>query len=181
MSNKVDNFLQHYASQYYDPVKAHEYYMRNRELKGRRSTSDLNDEGKEIWSYTKNEIKSEKKAVSNQQKEAHKQTVTELRNNAAAARKRITERLKQLNAILKERSANQRKAISDKNKSDKKQIEDKKSAEIERLQEQEIPKNVSAETRARMIADRKEKISRLRENAKSDKQKIGDSTWRRLR
>ena len=48
MNNKVDDFLQHYASQYYDPVKAHEYYMRNRELKGRRSTSDLNDEGKEI-------------------------------------------------------------------------------------------------------------------------------------
>ena len=114
MNNKVDDFLQHYASQYYDPVKAHEYYMRNRELKGRRSTSDLNDEGKEIWSYTKNEIKSEKKEVSNQQKEAHKQTVTELRNNAAAARKRITERLKQLNVILKERSAKQRKDISEK-------------------------------------------------------------------
>lgn len=50
----------HYASAYYDPVKAHEYYMKNRELKGR-STSALNDDGKKIWAYTKNNITSEKK------------------------------------------------------------------------------------------------------------------------
>ena len=30
----IDELLQHYASPYYDPVKAHEYYMRTRELKG---------------------------------------------------------------------------------------------------------------------------------------------------
>ena len=47
--------LRHYASPYYDPQKAHEYYMRTRELKGR-STTSLNDEGKKIWSYTKNNI-----------------------------------------------------------------------------------------------------------------------------
>ena len=39
----IDELLQHYASPYYDPVKAHEYYMRTRELKGRRSTTKLND------------------------------------------------------------------------------------------------------------------------------------------
>lgn len=43
--------LRHYASPYYDPQKAHEYYMRTRELKGR-STTSLNDDGKKIWSYT---------------------------------------------------------------------------------------------------------------------------------
>ena len=31
----INEPLQHYASPYYDPVKAHEYYMRTRELKGR--------------------------------------------------------------------------------------------------------------------------------------------------
>ena len=29
----INEPLQHYASPYYDPVKAHEYYMRTRELK----------------------------------------------------------------------------------------------------------------------------------------------------
>ena len=41
--------LMHYASKYYDPVKAHEYYLKNRELKGRRSTGSLDDEGKKKW------------------------------------------------------------------------------------------------------------------------------------
>ena len=31
--------LRHYASPYYDPQKAHEYYMRTRELKGRSTTA----------------------------------------------------------------------------------------------------------------------------------------------
>lgn len=39
--------LRHYASPYYDPQKAHEYYMRTRELKGR-STTSLNDDGKKM-------------------------------------------------------------------------------------------------------------------------------------
>lgn len=39
----INEPLQHYASPYYDPVKAHEYYMRTRELKGRRSTTKLKD------------------------------------------------------------------------------------------------------------------------------------------
>lgn len=34
-----DKTLAHYASPYYDPVKAHEYYMRHRKLKGRRKGS----------------------------------------------------------------------------------------------------------------------------------------------
>ena len=52
--------LKHYASQYYDPEKAHEYYMQNRQLKGR-STSGLSDEGKDIWNAAKANITSEKK------------------------------------------------------------------------------------------------------------------------
>jgi len=66
--------LRHYASPYYDPEKAHEYYMRTRELKGR-STTSLNDEGKKIWSYTKNNIKSEKAA-----KRSRKREIRRLRN-----------------------------------------------------------------------------------------------------
>lgn len=30
----VENFLAHYSSEFYDPVKAHEYYLKNRDLKG---------------------------------------------------------------------------------------------------------------------------------------------------
>jgi hypothetical protein len=50
-----------YASQYYDPQKAHEYYMKNRELKGRRSTKGWNEDKKQKWAYVKNQINTEKK------------------------------------------------------------------------------------------------------------------------
>lgn len=43
--NHSELMHRNYASPYYDPEKAHEYYMKNRELKGR-STSGLNEEGK---------------------------------------------------------------------------------------------------------------------------------------
>ena len=79
--------LRHYASPYYDPQKAHEYYMRTRELKGR-STTSLNDDGKKIWSYTKNNIKSEKAAKVKEEQEKRDQKITELREKAEATRNR---------------------------------------------------------------------------------------------
>lgn len=54
------SYIIHYASKYYDPQKAHEYYMQNRELKGRRK-GRLNDDGKAARAYVKERINSEKK------------------------------------------------------------------------------------------------------------------------
>lgn len=53
--------LKHYASPYYDPVKAHEYYERTKELKGRKaSTKGLNDQGKAAASYIQKSINAER-------------------------------------------------------------------------------------------------------------------------
>jgi len=100
MDNTNQHHLQHYASPYYDPVKAHEYYMKNRELKGRRSVSKLSDEGKKVWSYTKNEIKNEKKTKVEAEQETKKQRTEEFRSNAKAMRERISSRLKELNEFF---------------------------------------------------------------------------------
>ena len=59
--DKFNDYLEHYASPYYNPEKAHEYYMRTRQLKGRKSTSSLNDSGKEAAMYVKDRLSSEKK------------------------------------------------------------------------------------------------------------------------
>lgn len=56
------NNLKHYASPYYDPVKAHEYYIKNRELKGRTSTAKLNDEGRAAAKYVKTQLTAERKS-----------------------------------------------------------------------------------------------------------------------
>lgn len=92
----IEEFLAHYASPYYDPVKAHEYYLRTRELKGRRSTSKLSDEGKKVWSYTREQIKEEKKRKVEAEQEKRKQTVEQERVSAQAARERISAKLKQI-------------------------------------------------------------------------------------
>ncbi len=48
--------LAHYASPYYDPKKAHEYYERTKKLKGRKTGTTLNDAGKEAKTYVRTQI-----------------------------------------------------------------------------------------------------------------------------
>lgn len=71
-----------YASKYYDPVKAHEYYMKHRKLKGRKartSTKGLSEEGKAAAKYIKEQIAAERKEWNNQLKETMKQRIKELK------------------------------------------------------------------------------------------------------
>ena len=174
--------LRHYASPYYDPQKAHEYYMRTRELKGR-STTSLNDEGKKIWSYTKNNIKSEKAAKVKEEQEKRDQKITELREKAEATKEQISSRLKELNEALTQNASDKRKSIdTDKDSdleeiekessSEKERIDNKKDAEIERLMAIEIPSGLSKAERSKRVAERTAKIAKLRNDAKSDKAKI---------
>ena len=55
-----------YKSKYYDPVKAHEYYLKHRKLKGRNtrsSTASLNEEGKVAAAEVKERLAEELKAA----------------------------------------------------------------------------------------------------------------------
>lgn len=169
--------LRHYASPYYDPQKAHEYYMRTRELKGR-STTSLNDEGKKIWSYTKNNIKSEKAAKVKEEQEKRDQKITELREKAEATKEQISSRLKELNEALTQNASDRKKNIDTDKDSDleeiekesssqKERIDNKKDAEIERLMAIEIPSGLSKAERSKRVAERTAKIAKLRNDAKS--------------
>ena len=168
----INEPLQHYASPYYDPVKAHEYYMRTRELKGRRSTTKLNDEGKKVWAYTKNEISGKKKEKVKEEQEKRKQKIAELRAKAKVTREQISAKLKELNAQLTEESSSRRSRVDSRKKSDledigeeaedqKERIDEKKNTEIERLMAIEIPSGLSKEERADNSA-----------NAKSEREKV---------
>lgn len=182
-----ENSLQHYASPYYDPVKAHEYYMRTRELKGKRSTTQLNKDGKQVWAYTKNEIKTEKAAKVKEEQEKRRQKITQLRARAKATREQISAKLKDLNTQLTEDSSAEKERIDTRKKSDlediendatsqKEKIEAKKTAEIERLMAVEIPSALSKDERAKRVAERNEKIAKLRNDAKTDKAKVSNQS-----
>lgn len=75
--------LKHYASPYYDPVKAHEYYEEHKKLKGRRSTAGLNAEGKNAARYIKEQLNNERKA----KVEAHKQKTNDSIDSSKAYKK----------------------------------------------------------------------------------------------
>lgn len=74
-----------YASKYYDPVKRHEYYMKHRQLKGKRerqSTSSLNEEGKIA-------AKEVKEALTAERKEAYEQLKTEMNKKIQTLKDRL--------------------------------------------------------------------------------------------
>ena len=61
----LDNYLIHYASKYYDPLKAseynHQYYEAHKELKGRKAGKQLNEAGQIALYTVTNAINEEQK------------------------------------------------------------------------------------------------------------------------
>lgn len=70
-----------YSSNYYDPQKAHEYYMKHRKLKGRRT---LNEKGKAAKATVKAAMDAEKKATIQKLKDAVDSKVTEVKGKIQA-------------------------------------------------------------------------------------------------
>lgn len=108
-------YLMHYASQYYDPVKAHEYYMRTRELKGRKSTKGLNEAGKNAAEYVKTQVDAERKQKLEEAKTNRNASLESARNAKAmqithyasrtnAAIERMQAKLKTMNSAEKLRN-----------------------------------------------------------------------------
>lgn len=87
----IDNHLSHYASQYYDPVKAREYYLRTRELKGRKPMSEKQ---KSAWDYAKGQIKEAEKGEVDAATKARQEAIENSRNRAAMLRAAISQKLK---------------------------------------------------------------------------------------
>ena len=104
-----DDEIYHYASKYYDPVKAHEYYMRRRVLKGRVSkVKNTSTSGTLQNSVTEN-----KRTVTEAQREEMKKRADELRKEIA---KSISERIKRLSDEDKKRVGDEIKQVIEKTK-----------------------------------------------------------------
>lgn len=85
-----DDYIAHYASPYYDPVKAHEYYERTKKLKGRR-TGTLNDKGKEAKAYVKTKINSKRDS---DLKNAEIQSAKRIEERKQASKRETYDRIK---------------------------------------------------------------------------------------
>lgn len=154
----MTNEILHYASPYYDPVKAHEYYMKHRELKGRTSTAGLNDEGKAAASYVKDKLTTEHKAKVEANKEytAHKAAMqrqidqlraklssmssagkqknrAQISSSLSALREQNAVERDRLNAEFQAQSKYLRTAQKEPNKNLKTEYDDKYLSELEKI------------------------------------------------
>lgn len=109
-----DESLKHYASPYYDPAKAHQYYEEHKKLKGRTSTAGLNEEGRKVASYVKSQITAEKKQRLTANTESRKSQIEskrEARRQAVEAHKtEMNQKIDTLRTMLKNMSKEDRKA-----------------------------------------------------------------------
>lgn len=146
-----DSYLAHYASKYYDPVKAHEYYEKHKQLKGRQSTANLNDKGKKVWASVKNEITAEKKETLSEENAKHKASIEQLRSRASDSKKAITEKLKAYVSQLKDQTSSHLE--TERNTRD---------AKIKQIQNEVIPTGISKYERLKRVADKRKRIEQIR-------------------
>ena len=163
------DILIHYASPYYDPVKAHEYYEQHKHLKGR-PTGRLTDEGKQIWKVTKMNIDQAKKIENDEARLVKLSSVQQFQNKVKEQRtivqSKLTELLNAINAKYKTDTEalteTQKHQIEVNNRLKKQKTEDiknKKAREIESLKED--TSDMDSEEREEYYEKRKQKISKI--------------------
>lgn len=166
--------LKHYASPYYDPVKAHEYYMKNRELKGRKSTAKLNDNGKEAANYVKNRLTTERKEKVQSHKNYTDSRIDSLRSSKNSA-------------VESNNEEKQRKieSLSEKKKSDISEYSEQTQGKIDQLRT--LLKSMSKEQKAEykdkvntiieaLRYNNKQKRAEIQEKYKADSTSIKEDT-----
>lgn len=184
---KMDNpILKHYSSAYYDPEKAHEYYMQNRQLKGR-SNSGLSDEGKKVWEATKSNIDSEKKSKIMEAALDEKIEIQNARTKAENTKTSITNKLKALSEALNNKYQENSEKLSDEQKAqlevinrkranDQKKIREQKQQKLEEInkddslstEEKQAQRNKINEDSNDNLQDIKEKYNKEIQNVRSD-------------
>lgn len=96
----VESRLQHGVS-LYDPAKAHAYYLRTRQLKGRRSVTDLTStDQREGWAYVQSIVNGKKKLVLTNLADANKKALAQLKSNGQARTKEIRDNISAIIAAL---------------------------------------------------------------------------------
>lgn len=151
--------LVHYASPYYDPQKAHEYYMKNRELKSRSSTVKLNDEGKNAAKYVKEQLATERK----QKVQSHKDTTNSQIDTLSDQKKSNIESNK---AVMQGEIDSLRTMLQSMSKEDKARNKERIYTQIASLRE----KNKMA--RQRLQADFRASRTSLRDTHSEEKQRL---------
>ena len=103
-----DDEIYHYASKYYDPIKAHEYYMQRRVLKGRASGIKNSTPSP---SSLQNPLSGKKRTVTETQRDEMKARAEELRKEITES---ISTRIKRLSDEDEKRVGDEIKRVIEK-------------------------------------------------------------------
>lgn len=158
-------FLAHYASQYYDPVKAREYYLKNRELKGREPalSKESRENQRQAVDYVRNEVKTRKTA----DLDANKATQDKLRAQAEV----LSEKQK---ADAEAHKARMEK-LSKEAEATRAAVMEKVTAQIEKIKEElAIPPNASPKVRAFLERKRATRLGNLQTKVKTELKNLQD-------
>lgn len=99
-----------YSSKYYDPAKAHEYYMKRRQLKGRKkktSTADLSEAGKIAAQEVKEKLDAELKAALKKLKKGDKAGRAKLKALYAEKYEKELEAIRKDTSMVKQKTPKQ--------------------------------------------------------------------------
>lgn len=175
------DILMHYASPYYDPVKAHEYYEQHKHLKGR-PTGRLTNEGKQFWKVTKTNIDQAKKIDNDEARLVKIYNVQQFQNKEQRAmiQAKLTELLNTINAKYKTDTEalteTQKHQIEVNNRLKKQKAEDiknKKAREIESLIED--TSDMDEEEIEEYYENRKRKMIKISDKySKESEQNVSD-------
>ena len=153
--------LKHYASPYYDPVKAHEYYEAHKKLKGRTSLAGLNEKGKEAAKYVKDQLTTERKGKVKEHKDLTDSNIKSKREETKSARERY-------NAQMKSKIESLRNSLKSMSKEQKAANRDRINSEIASLREE------NKAEREKLSAALKEFSTGAREEHKTERNRLKD-------
>ena len=186
-----------HASQYYDPVKAHEYYLKTRELKGRQARArgeGLNSRQKEGFDYSKSKI-AEAQATELEKVTADiKAQIEAFKNEAAAKVEEFNARVEEVLYALGDEVSLAINDINTKQKEDITKVDDdlktelstiakNKQEELAKIQADiskqiaavpKVPKSVDKETAIRLAAERSAELAKIRGDGAKAKQDVVD-------
>lgn len=162
----------------YDPIKAHEYYMKHRHLKGRHSTKGMSESQKETWAYAKSQVsenyKNTKAQITENKKAANadvnKNMKSEKERYSKETNKRIETLRSQLKAMPKEKRKEMKEKISGVISDLKARLKERKQAvtDLGKVAKENI-KNTTADARAAAKADYEKNLDEAYNRVKGSK------------
>lgn len=166
-----EKFIAHEGKDYYDPVKAREYYLRTRELKGRRKSSDIKgDDKKQQWANSQKFLNAGKKKEQTAEALKYKDNVNKVRFLVAVRQKQLSAQIKQILEKVAEEAKKERESIAKERDAKLENLAADVKKKLESLPP--IPKGVSEEKAIELRRERSEQILSIKNEAAKERGQI---------